>query len=408
MIHFYPLYIDPGTGSALFSILIGAAATVYFLGRALIIKLKVVISGGKAARAASADNSYVIYCEGKQYWNVFKPVIDEFERHETGVLYLTSAQDDPVFDASWGFVKPEYIDEGNRAFARLNMLRAGICLMTTPGLDVYQLKRSKMVKHYAHILHAPSDATMYRLFGMDYFDSVLLTGDYQAEDIRILERQRNIPEKKLITVGCSYLDVYAEKIKNLPKEENHPFTVLVSPSWGPSALLAHWGEKLLDPLSASGWRVIIRPHPQSKKSEIEMLERLQARYKDIKNIEWDFERENIYSLNKADIMISDFSGIIFDYMFLRDKPVLYVSQNFDLRPYDADDLGHELWQFKTVKEAGIELREEDFPRITEIIKNAGDSESLKNARKKARETAWQYPGEAGKRVFDFMAGIVNG
>jgi len=408
MIHFYPLYIDPGTGSALFSILIGAAATVYFLGRALIIKLKVFFSGGKTVNAASADHSFVIYNEGKQYWNVFKPVLDEFENHKTSVLYLTSAQDDPVFDTSWNFVKSEFIGEGNRAFARLNMLRAGICLMTTPGLDVYQLKRSKMVKHYSHLLHAPSDATIYRLFSFDYFDSVLLTGDYQAEDIRTLERQRNIPEKKLITVGCSYLDVYAEKFKNLPVEENHPFTVLVSPSWGASAILTRYGEKLLDPLSASGWRIIIRPHPQSKKSEAAMLERLHERYKETKNIEWDYERENIYSLNKADIMISDFSGIIFDYMFLRDKPVLYVSQNFDLRPYDADDIEHELWQFKTVKEAGIELREEDFPRITEVIKNAGDSESLKIARKKARETAWQYPSEAGKRVFEFMTGIVNG
>jgi hypothetical protein len=402
------LYIDPGTGSALFSILIGAAATVYFLGRALIIKLKVVLSGGKVPRVASTDNPYVIYCEGKQYWNVFKPVLDEFEKHKTGLLYLTSAQDDSVFDTSWDFVKSEYIGEGNRAFARLNMLRADVCLMTTPGLDVYQLKRSKMVKHYAHVLHAPSDATMYRLFGLDYFDSVLLTGDYQAEDIKILERQRNIPEKKLITVGCSYLDIYAERIKNLPSEENHTFTVLVSPSWGPSALLARYGVKLLDPLSSSGWRIIIRPHPQSKKSEAAILERLQTRYKDSKNIEWDFDRENIYSLNKADIMISDFSGIIFDYMFLRDKPVLYVSQDFDLRQYDADDIDHELWQIKTVKEAGIELREEDFPRVTEIIKNAGDSENLKKARKKARETAWQYPGEAGKRVFDFMTGIENG
>ncbi len=213
MIHFYPLYIDPGTGSALFSILIGAAATIYFLGRALVIKLKVILSGGKAANAASADHSFIIYNEGKQYWNVFKPVLDEFENHKTALLYLTSAQDDPVFDTSWSFIKPEYIGEGNRAFARLNMLRAGICLMTTPGLDVYQLKRSKMVKHYAHLLHAPSDVTMYRLFSFDYFDSVLLTGDYQAEDIRTLERQRNIPEKKLVTVGCSYLDVYAEKIK---------------------------------------------------------------------------------------------------------------------------------------------------------------------------------------------------
>jgi hypothetical protein len=408
MIHFYPLYIDPGTGSALFSILIGAAAAVYFLGRALIIKLKVFISGGKATNAVSIEYPFVIYNEGKQYWNVFKPVLDEFENRKTSLLYLTSARDDPVFEASWSFIKPEYIGEGNRAFARLNILRAGICLMTTPGLDVYQLKRSKMTRHYAHILHAPSDATMYRLFGIDYFDSVLLTGDYQAEDIRLLERQRGIKEKKLITVGCCYLDVYAENIKNIPKEENHPFTVLVSPSWGPSALLSRYGEKLLDPLAASGWRVIIRPHPQSKKSESGMLDRIQKLYQDLSNIEWDFERENIFSLNKADIIISDFSGIIFDYMFLRDKPVLYVNHDIDLRPYDADDLSHELWQFKTVKEAGIELKEEYFSRITEIIKNAGDNETLANARRKALETAWQHPGEAGKRVFHFMKEIVNG
>jgi hypothetical protein len=401
------LYIDPGTGSALFSILIGAAATIYFLGRALIIKLKVVLSGGKIANAASLEHPFVIYCEGKQYWNVFKPVLDEFEKRNVELLYLTSSGDDPVFDSSWNFVKAEFIGEGNRAFARLNMLRAGICLMSTPGLDVYQLKRSKMVRHYAHILHAPSDATMYRLFGIDYFDSILLTGDYQAADIRTLEQQRNIPEKKLLTVGCTYLDVYAEKIKNLPIEENHPFTVLVSPSWGPSALLTRYGERLLDPLAASGWRIIIRPHPQSQKSEAAMLEHLQTHYKDSGNIVWDYERENIFSLNKADTMISDFSGIIFDYMFLRDKPVLYVSQNLDLRPYDADDLDHELWQFKTIKEAGIELQEDDFPRITEIIKNAADSESLAKYRRKARETAWQYPGEAGKRIFEFMTGIVN-
>jgi hypothetical protein len=405
----YPLYIDPGTGSALFSILIGAAATLYFLSRALIIKFKGALSGGKAARSASLEHTYVIYCEGNQYWNVFKPVLDEFEKRELCILYLTSAQDDPVFDSPWRFVKAEFIGEGNKAFARLNMLKAGVCLMTTPGLDVYQLKRSKMTAHYSHVLHAATDATMYRLFGIDYYDSILLTGDYQAADIRILEQQRNIPEKKLLSVGCSYLDVYAEKIKSLPAEENHPFTVLVSPSWGPSGILSRYGKKLLDPLSASGWRIIIRPHPQSKKSEAAMLERLQISYKDSSNVVWDYERENIFSLNKADIMISDFSGIIFDYMFLCDKPVLYVNQDLDLRPYDADDLGEDaaekLWQFKTLNETGIELKEEDFTRIGEIIKNASDSRELREARQRAKETAWQYQGEAGKRIVDFMTSV---
>jgi hypothetical protein len=368
--------------------------------------MKVFFSGGKTRALSGVTHPYVIYCEGKQYWNVFKPVLDEFEKRRQEIVYLTSAEDDPVFSGGYTFVKPEFIGAGNKAFARLNMLAAGIVLMTTPGLDVYQMKRSKMVKHYAHLLHAPSDATMYRLFGIDYFDSVLLSGDYQAADIRALEKIRGIHEKTLVTVGCTYLDVYAEKIRQIPPEENHPFTVLISPSWGPQALLGKYGEKLLGPLVKTGFRIIVRPHPQSKKSEAAMLEKLKSAYRDTENLEWDDERDNIYALSKADVMISDFSGIIFDYIFLRDRPVMYVPQNIDLRPYDADDLGggaaEKLWQFKTLREIGIELKEECFDRIGAVIKSAADSAELKAARKKAKETAWQYQGEAGIRITDFM------
>ena len=403
------LYIDPGTGSALFSILIGAAATLYFLGRALIIKLKVVMSGGKISSSSMQPNPYVIYCEGKQYCNVFRPVLAESEKREIPLLYLTSSPDDPLMGDLYKHVKCEFIGEGNKAFSRLNMLNAGVALMTTPGLDVYQLKRSKGVKHYSHVLHAPSDATMYKLFGIDYFDSILLSGDYQANDIRFLERLRNIKEKQLVTVGCTYLDVFEQKIRNIQIESGHSFTVLISPSWGASGILSRFGEKLLDPLVNSGLHIIVRPHPQSKKSEPVILEKLEHKYKDNPNIEWDYESENIYSLSRSDIMISDFSGIIYDYAFLFDKPVMYVKQGFDLRPYDADDLGEDasekLWQFRTLKEIGLELKEEDFPNIAEIIKNASDSEALRTARKLAKDTAWQHRGEAGKRIADFMIGI---
>jgi len=402
------LYIDPGTGSMLFSILIGAAATLYFVLRAVVIKLKVVLSGDRAI-ASSVSYPYVIYNEGKQYYNVFKPILDEFENRGIQVLYLTGASDDPVFEAGCQHIKCEFIGEGNKAFARLNMLAADILLMTTPGLDVYQLKRSKMVKHYAHILHAPSDAVMYRLFGIDYFDSILLTGDYQAKDIRTLETLRGLPQKRLVTVGCTYLDVASERSKSIAKEEECPFTALISPSWGSSALLSRYGAKLLDPLVKTGWRIIVRPHPQSKKSENAMLEQLAQRYKDAVNLEWDYESENIHSLAKSDIMISDFSGIIYDYMFLFDKPVMYVLQRFDMRPYDADDLGEDaaenLWQFRVLKEIGIPLKEEDFTSIGDIIKNASDSDELRQARQKAKDTAWQYRGEAGKRIANFILSL---
>ena len=291
------------------------------------------------------------------------------------------------------------------AFVKLNMLTAGVVLMTTPGLQVYQLKRSKNVKHYTHILHAPSDATMYRLFGIDYFDSILLSGDYQKEDIRLLEKQRELKQKELLVVGCPYLDTLKQKMNSIPQEENHKFTVLVSPSWGPSALLTKYGEKLLDPLVATGWNIIVRPHPQSKKSEAQMLERLTQKYKDTPNLTWDYERDNIYSMKKSDIMISDFSGIIYDYTFLCDKPVMYVNAQLDLMPYDAWDLpenGKNIWQFATLKEMGIELKEEQFYNIKEVIQSASDSTELAQKRHAAKAQAWMNEGNAGKAVADFM------
>lgn len=403
------LYIDPGTGSMLFSILIGAAATLFFVAKAAWIKFKIILSGKKDGSGIvdASYKTYVIYNEGNQYWNVFKPVTDEFEKRKIPLMYYTSSKTDPIFDQKYEFVTSEYIGEGNTAFAKLNMLSAGFVLMTTPGLQVYQLKRSKNVKHYSHVLHMPNDATTYRLFGLDYFDSVLLTGDYQKDDIRTLEKNRGINSKDLVTVGCSYLDVLSEKINSIPAEENHVFTVLVSPSWGEVGVLKRFGERLLDPLAATGWKIIVRPHPQSKKSEADMLKRLEERYKDYANVEWDYNRDNIYSMKKADIMISDFSGIVFDYTFLCNKPVMYVNTDMDLRPYDAYDLNKQLWQFSVLEKMGIKLEEKDFANIKEVIQNASDSPELAEQRKIAKETAWMNIGKAGEKIADYMISTVE-
>ncbi|MDR2481677.1 MAG: CDP-glycerol glycerophosphotransferase family protein [Spirochaetaceae bacterium] len=397
----FPLYIDPGTGSVLFSIVIGIAATIYFLFHALLIKAKAFFTGG--VRKPAADNRFVIYAEDKRYWSLFKGVVEEFEARGIELLYLTGSPDDPAFDAQYAHVKCELLAKGNKGFARLNFISADFVLATTPGLDVYQWKRSKGVRHYSHVIHGVTDATTYRMFGLDYFDSILMTGGYQGEDIRRVEQVRALARKELVTVGCGYLDEYRKRLAEMPRGQNHELTVLVSPSWGASALLSRYGEKLLTPLAGSGCRIIVRPHPQSLISERTALDRLTARYASCKNVIWDYERDNIGALSKADIMISDFSGIIFDYMFLCDKPVLYVNYQFDFRPYDAWFLPErELWQIKTLRETGVELREQDFPQIKTIIQKSLDSTALKEARVKAKETAWQYRAAAGKRTADFM------
>ena len=397
------LYIDPGTGSMLFSVLISLFALGYFAFRGVLIKLRVFFAGKKGAKGKRIP--YVIYNEGRQYWNTFKPVVEEFEKRGMPLVYYTSAQNDPVFDCTWQHVKAEYIGEGNKAYARLNLMEADVCLMTTPGLDVFQLKRSKGVKHYCHVVHMINDATTYKRYGLDYFDSILLSGEWQGADIRYLEQLRGLPPKRLITVGCPYLDVQQERLAALEPVEEHPFTVLVSPSWGGSGLLTLYGEKLLDPLAATGWNIIVRPHPQSKVVEKELLDRLQARYKNNNKIIWDFDPDNIVSISKADIMISDFSSITLDFAFLRDKPFLAAVGDFDARPYDAGKVPHPLWQFQVLPKIGRELKEADFPRIGEIIKNIADDPAAKENRAKAKAQAWQYQGQAGSRIADYMVQV---
>lgn len=406
------LYIDPGTGSMLFSIIIGVVATLFFSLRALTLRLKVVFASKDAKeRTAKSRNAYpiLIYNEGKQYCSVFKPILEELEKSWGGVRiqYLTSFEDDPALSAGYKNIVCQYIGTGNKAFAYLNFLAADIILMTTPGLDVYQLKRSKLVKHYAHILHAANDVSMYRLFGLDYFDSVLLTGDAQRRDILDMEASRDIAKKELVTVGCTYLDYQFDRIQQLPKEENHLFTVLLSPTWGPSGLLSRYGAKLLDPLVDTGFHVILRPHPQSLLVEKDVIETLEFRYEGKANVEWDFSRDNLTSLSRADAMISDFSGIIFDYAFMFDRPVLYAKSDVDLRIYDAGTLGHDPVGFEMLPRIGVELKEEQFCDIGSVLEWVCADSSLKVQRQEAKDMLWQHRGEAGRLVANFLVDKVK-
>ncbi len=396
-------YVDPGTGSMLFTIVTGLAVAVYFAAKSAWIRFKTVFAGRRASRTVSARRErVVIYSEGKRYWNVFLPVVEELERRGIEAAFFTSEQDDPVFARTSSLIRPQYIGAGNMAYARLNMLEADFCLTTTPGLDVYQWKRSRGVRHYAHILHSVDDATSYRLFGLDYFDSVLLSGEYQAEGIRELERKRRLKAKELPVVGSTYLDVYARKVETLPPGNDDAVTVLVSPSWGPSGILSKYGEDLLLPLAESGLRVVVRPHPQSLLSESKMLEALRSALSRFPSIEWDFERENLTALSRADLMISDFSGIIFDYTFLFGRPVLYTNEEFDHRPYDSSDLDSEPWKFQVLPRLGGELTRADFPRIREIVAAVLADRTVRSGIDEARDHAWQHRGRSGARTVDFI------
>ena len=396
-------YIDPDTGSLLFSALFGIIGTLFFLSKALLIKLKTFSFADKINKKENISKAkIIIYGEDKRYYNVFKPIIEELINLEIPTIYYSSSEDDKIFEIKSDFLKSEFIGTGNKAYAKLNFIEADICLMTTPNLDVFQLKRSKGVKKYVHITHSSAETSTYCLYSLDFFDAVFLNGEHQIRDIRELENKRNTIIKDLYVVGNPYLDELSKMKETITKENNSKKTILIAPSWGMNCLFRRFGEKLLDNIVNSDYNIIIRPHPQSLISDKDIIDKFQNRYKDKNNVEWDFNRVNIYSLSKADIMISDFSGVIFDYAFLFEKPVIIPSFTFDKRGTDAIEIDEEVWTFETIPKISFKLDENNFSNISQIIEDSINNETLKNNILKAKEEAYMYEGQASKRAAQFL------
>ena len=396
------LYIDPGTGSMLFTILIGVLGAVIFAFRELFLKLRFRMSGGKAVTIKGNHPSVVIFSDSKRYWNVFESICDEFERRKEKLEYLTSSPDDPALEADYEYITARYIGEGNKAFAALNILQADIVLSTTPSLDVLYWKRSKNVKWYVHIGHAAGEMSLYRMFGIDYYDAVLTSGAHQVKQIRELEKIRNLPAKEIVDTGITYLDAMKKRLDQTGELPPHPLTVLLAPSWGPSAILTVYGAEIIKALLDTGYHIIVRPHPQSFTAEKEKIESLMAEFPASEQLEWNRDNDNFEVLRRSDIMISDFSGVIFDFTMVFDKPIIYADTHFDKAPYDACWLEEEPWTFTILPELGAQLTHEDLENMKKLIDKCINDPVYKQGREKARKEGWAYPGESAKRAADYL------
>lgn len=397
-------YIDPGTGSMLFTILIGILGALRYVFKSWFVKLRFFLSGGRKVKDDGDKLPLVIFSEGKQYWNVFNPVCRELEERGIEAVYMTASEEDPALKNEYKHIKTEFIGTGNKAFAKLNFLNADIVLATTPGLDVYQWKRSREVKSYVHMFHAAGDVTLYRMFGVDYYDALLISGDYQEKQIRDLEGLRNLPAKEIVKVGIPYMDEMLARFKKNPtmNKIDGKVTVLLAPSWGPSAILSKYGKKIIDVLLETGYHVIVRPHPQSFTSEKDLMESLMKEYPNSEQLEWNRDADNFEVLKRSDILISDFSGVIFDFVLVYDKPVIYADTSFDDSVYDAWWLDSKLWTFEILPSLGMQLNTDNMGNLKEMIDQCINEEKYAEGRKKAIADTWAYQGEGAKRVVDFI------
>lgn len=396
------LYIDPGTGSMLFAILIGLIGAFRYLLKSWLVKLRFRMSGGKSTEAEQEKLPLVIFSDDKRYWQVFGPVCRELSARGVEVTYMTESADDPALTCGYEHLHGEFIGQGNKGFVKLNFLRATVLLSTTPGLDVYQWKRSKGVDCYIHMLHAPGEISGYRMFGTDYYDAIMISGDFQVEQIRALEKLRGLPQKEIVHVGIPYLDEMAKHLRENPPQPHEGRTVLLAPSWGSSAILSRYGGKMIDLLLKTGYHIIVRPHPQSFAIEKELMDDLMKKYPDSEQLEWNRDNDNFEVLKRSDIMISDFSGVIFDFTLVYDKPIIYADTDYKSDPYDTWWLGGRPWTFDVLPKLGMPLTKDNFEGIKQLIDSCLSEERFKEGRDEVRREVWEFPDEGAVRAADYL------
>jgi len=133
-----------------------------------------------------------------------------------------------------------------------------------------------------------------------------------------------------------------------------------------------------------------------------MIERLMAKYKNNPNVEWNRDTDNFDVLNRSDILVSDFSGVVFDYTLIFDKPIIYTNPEIDVSIYDAWWLDQPLWTQTALPRLGKQITDENIDHMDELINEVLTSAVYKEGREEVRNETWRHITEGATRVADYL------
>lgn len=356
------LYIDPGTGSLLISALIGFVLSLLYSVKGLFYKASNLFFGSRGNAVSDFSGKIVFFSEGKAYWRVYKPVVLELINNKQNFVYLSADKDDEGLSITSEHVETHYIGNIRQAIFVLNQLKAKMCVMTTPQIDVISLKRSKDIEHYCHIIHSPTDIHAYKKFAFDYFDSVLCSSESQIDNLKFLEDERNSPPKQLFQTGCTYYDVF------LSDTQNSGDSILLAPTWGDRTFFKSCGKEIVRNLLEGGHKVIFRPHPQSWISDKELLNDIISSFSSNPNLIIDKETGGEKAISQSKLLICDItSGMLFDMAFVYKKPVVAIRFDWKDGGYESSSLIKETAAIDLLKDVGDVVNVDDVKDISVIV-----------------------------------------
>ena len=363
-------------------------------------------------RFFSIRNKHVVfYSEKSGFWKYFKDIAEELLKNSNlRIHYVTNDPKDQIFELAKTEprIVPYYI--GPQKIIPLMMkMDADLVVMTTPDLDTYHIKRSYVRKdtEYIYTPHDPMSVHMsFREGAMDHFDTIFCVGPQQIQEIRKTEEVYGLPAKTLVECGyCLLDDMMSDWAKREKKPEDGTKRILIAPSWNEDNILDSCADELIGNLLKEGRKITVRPHPEYVKRYAPKLNALMDRWKEQTGAGLVFETDfsSNESLYEADILITDWSGIAYEYSYTTGKPTLFINTKMKMPNPNWEKIGITPLEISLRDQIGRSLNKDELGKAEEVIAEMeSHPEEWKERITKVREQNIFNPGTCGEHAAEYI------
>ena len=362
------------------------------------------------------ERSIVFYSESSVIlYPYVEEIIRELQNRDQKVCYLTSSKDDPILKNKNENVRVFYI--GDSELEKMNFflrLKAKMLIMTMPDLGSYHIKRSKEFPvHYIYTFHSMNSTHMeFQKGAFDEFDSIFCVGPYQVQELRATEQLYNLKRKNLVECGYGLLDKLIKLRSSFPEKKkllkNNKKNILIAPSWGKQNLLESMGIELVKTLLDAGYHVTVRPHPMTAKKSPKTIKQIKERFEKNPDFLLDTNTSSFEQLFSSYALITDWSGIGYEYAFVCERPVIYIDVPKKSHNKEYEKIGLVPFEISIRDKIGEVVSVQNIENIPKRIEFLyAHINDFENKIQKIRDDAIFNIGESGKVTANEIIRIIN-
>ncbi len=314
-----------------------------------------------------ANKHLVFYAEGGGYYRYFQSVVEWLLAHSNVTIhYVTNDPKDGVFALAEKnpHIRAYYIGPV-KIIPLMMKMDADMVVMTTPDLNTYQLKRSYVKKdvEYVYLDHGPTSVHMcYRKGAFDHFDTIMANGPFQVAEHRATEKLYGLKEKKIVESGYPLLDLLLSAPAPA-KPVSDSRRIMIAPSYQTDCIPDSCLDALVEAITAANpdCTVVFRPHPQYVRRFPAKMQAIAERYKDRANVVMEADFSKPSTMDMADVLVTDWSGIAYEYAFKTRRPVVFIDTPMKVINPEWKRIGLTPTDISFRNEVGVSVPLDDIP-----------------------------------------------